>query len=565
MSNSHQPPRYRHWTETLLDLGTLYGIFWFLGLLLSCWMLPLIQSLVPSLWGLALPFFLPVIPSLVLALALWLLVRRHGYSTVWAALADGLRHAVRRLLGDVAPVVSSPPLTMGTTDGGRPFGLDSPGLDLHLLVDGKTRQGKSTLLASVAWQDVARADCAVVVLDPHAALVDHLLAAGLADQAGERLVALLVDRDIVPGFNLLQPLFDEPPEACAARLVESALALWFRAQMAEAQRFQNYTYHAAWALAATGWTVLEIEPLLRHRSFRQHIAGQVSDPRLRAWLAELDRERDDRIRDLTESTVNRFRAFARPTTALIFGQRETTFDLPRLLDTGGVLLAALPAAMLGDTGAYLAAGVLLSLIDTCLAHRPKDSPYHHNPRLRLLADEAQAYAVPPLRRLLAERAGFGANLVLATQGLGQLDDRQLARFILNNVSAHAVFATSAEEARTMAEELFRPDPLLVKHEREPWVTFYSPQEQAAYWAKAIQNLLPHTFFARAPGHAPVCCTTQPLPVRLDDEDLTEIRAALAQRIGRPRAEVEKELARRRRWIYDGTSPQPQEGSADGWL
>ena len=387
------------------------------------------------------------------------------------------------------------------------------------------------------------------------------MAAGLADRTGKRLVALLVDQDTVPGFNLLQPLFDEPPEACAARLVESALALWFRAQVTEAQRFQNYAYHAAWALAETGWTVLEIEPLLRHRPFRQHIAAQVSAPRLRAWLAELDRERDDRIRDLTESTVNRFRAFARGMTALIFGQRETTFDLPRLLDTGGVLLAALPAATLGDTGAYLAAGVLLSLIDACLAHRPKDSPYHRNPRLRLLADEAHAYAVPPLRRLLAERAGFGASLVLATQGLGQLDDRQLARFVLNNVSAHAVFACSAEEARTMAEELFRPDPLLVKSQREPFTTFYTPREQITYWAKAIQNLPPHTFFARAP----VRCTTQPLPARLDDHALAVARDTLARRTGRPRAEVEEELAQRRRWIYEGASPRPQEGSADGWL
>ena len=144
MSNSHQPPRYHHWTETLLDMGTIYAILWFFGLALSCWMLPLIQSLVPSLWGLALPFFLPVIPSLALALALWLLARRHGYSTVWAALADGLRHTVRRLLGDVAPAVSSSPLTLGTTDDGRPFSLDTPGLDLHFLVDGKTRQGKTT-------------------------------------------------------------------------------------------------------------------------------------------------------------------------------------------------------------------------------------------------------------------------------------------------------------------------------------------------------------------------------------------------------------------------------------
>jgi len=571
MSDLHQPPRYRHWTQILLDVGTLYAIFWSLSVAFLCWMLPLIRSLVPSLWGLALPFLLPVFPSLALALSLWFLSRRHGYPTVWAAFAKWIRQGIQYALGNIAPAASPPALTLGTIADGRPFGFDSPALDLHLLVDGKTRQGKSTLLASIAWQDVARADCAVLLLDPHAALVDHLLAAGLPDLASDRLVVLLADQDAVPGFNLLQPLPGESPQDCAARLVESALALWFDARLVEAQRFQNYAFHAAWALAETGWTVLEVEPLLRHRTFRQHIAAQVSDPQLRSWLAELDRERDDRIRDLTESTVNRFRAFGRGTTALILGQRRTTFDLPRLLDTNGVLLAALPTAALGDTGAYLAAGVLLGLVDACLARRPKDSPVHTNPRLRLLADEAQAYPVPPLRRLLAERAGFGAGLVLATQSLGQLPGYgrggtpPLARFILNNVGAHAVFACGAEEAHTMAEELFRPDPLLVKHRREPWVTFYSPREQMAFWAKQIQNLPPHTFFAHVPGRPPVRCTTLPLPARLDADGLVAVRAELARRVGRPRAEVEAELARRRRWIYEGGSLTPEEESPDGWL
>lgn len=574
MPDLNRPPRYRHWTERLLDLGVLYSLLWLIGLALSCQALPLLPSLVHSPWMLAVPFLLPVFPSLALALALWLLAQRSGHPTVWAALAGWLRQGARLALARASSLPLSQPapmLTLGLGAGGQPFRLDSPGLGLHVLVNGKTRAGKSTLLASIAWQDAVRADCALVILDPHTALVDHLLAAGLEGLAGDRLVALFADQEAVPGFNLLQPLPGESPEACAARLVECGLALWFRGQVAEAQRFQNYAFHAAWALAATGWTVLEIEPLLRHRPFRREIAAQVADPRLRAWLAELDRERDERIRDLTESTVNRFRAFAREATALLFGQRRSTFDLPRLLDEGGILLAALPAATLGETGGYLAAGVLLSLVDVCLARRPKDSAHHRNPRVRLLADEVQAYAVPPLRRLLAERAGFGAGLVLATQSLNQLDDVHLARFILNNTTVHAVFACGAEEAHAMAGEIFRPDPLLVKRQHEPFTTFYSPQEQIAFWAGEIQGLPPHTFFAHAPGRAPARCTTQPLPVRLDGAALAAVRAGLAQRVGRPRAAVAAELVQRRKWLYEGgvapseAQQHQQQGGGDGWV
>ncbi len=565
MSNRNRLPRHKRWTGELTELGGLFGILWFVGLALSCWTMQPVQLSLPPLLGLALPFFIPVLPAL--AITLWLRIRFRDYPTIWAGLADSLRQAWHLVTedADVAPAGESSSLVLGRGEDGRPYQLDDAGLHLHLLVDGKTRQGKSTLLSSIAWQDVARNDCAVVVLDPHSALVDRLLAAGLAYGADDRTVGLLTDEDAVPGFNLLQPLPGESADECAARFVECAMALWFQGDVTEAQRFQNYTYHAGWALAATGWTVLEIEPLLRHRPFRQRIADQVSDPRLRAWLAELDRERDQRIRDLTESTVNRFRSFTRGENAFIFGQRQTTFDLPTLLDEGGILLAALPASVLGDTGSYLAAGVLLSLTDTCLAGRRKDSPHHTNPRVRLVADESQAYAVPPLRRLLAERAGFGASLVLATQGLNQLTDHRLARFVLNNVGVRAVFACGADEAADMAEELFRPDPLLVKREREPWVTFYTPQEQMTHRTKAIQNLPPHTFFADVPGREPVRCTTRQLPVRLDDQELAQARTALARRAGRPRAEVEEELAQRKQRIYGGGTAGLDEEDEDGWF
>lgn len=568
MSQHHQLPQYRHWTAIAQEFGILYSILWLLGTTIMCWLWPRGgQYQLADLWLLTLPFLLPVIPALVLATAIWLLIRRRGYVTLWSGLAAGLRsvQTARLAPGATLPTTAAPTLILGQDDTGRSIQLDSTGLGRHFLVTGRTRQGKSTLLADVAQQDAARADCAVVVVDPHAGLVDVLLATGLDRRAGDRLVVLQADQDHVPGWNLLEPLPGETPVACATRLVETALALWFRGDVTEAQRVQEHTHHAAWALAETGWTVAEIVPLLRQRGFRQYITAQITDPDLQAWLTALDHERDDRLRDRTESTVNRWRAFTHGTTSLIFGQRRTSFDLLHLLNNHGILLAALPTAALGDTGAYLAAGTLLSLIDILLARRSKNSPAHTNPYVRLILDEVQAYAVVPLQHLLAERAGFGAALVLATQGLTQLADRRWSQTVLNNTNVRVVFAGSAAEAQLLAEEVFRPNPIQVKRRHDPWITFYSPTEQLAYWTKTIQHLPPHTFFAHAPGGDPVRGTTRPLPTRLNGKALAAVRADLARRVGRPRAEIEVELEQRRRWIYEGASAPTIAEDTDGWV
>ncbi len=561
MTGKRKPPRYRHWTENLMDMGALYAMLWFLLFLLLLLSLPLLSRLPFSIWD-----FLILISAispfaLALSLGIGLISHRLGYSTVWEALASGFRCIWRFL----SPSESLQPnahdaLVLGISESGKFFALDSPSLDVHFLVDGKTRQGKSTLLASVVWQDIHRSDCSVILLDPHASLVDKLLSAGVAELAGERLVLLVADQDHIPGFNLLQPLQGESPKECALRLVECAMALWFQGQVAEAQRFQNYTFHAAWALAETGFTVLEIEPLLRFRPFRQRILSEVSDPQLQAWLRELDSEKGERIRELTESTVNRFRAFTRGLTSLIFGQPRSTFDLQGILDRGGVLLIAFPEGLMGEAGVYLSFGVILSMVDALLARRKKDSPFHSNPRLRLVADEAQAYPVPSLRRLLAERAGYGLSLLLAFQGLHQLDDWRLKSFILNNVSVRAVFSCSAEEAKLMAQEIFRPDPHLVKYQWGRNITFYSHMEQMAFWTNEVQNLPSHHFFAHVSGREPELCRTIMLPVRLNEEEVDKVKAKLARKVGRSRAEVEKELRQRLSGIYEG-----EKGGEDGWI
>jgi len=196
-SHRHQLPRYRPGSERLFELGVLWSLLWIPSMLGTWCLVSSLQLWRPAPW---LPWVLvglaavPALLALALARPLWLLARRHGAPTVWQWLDDGFRRGCQRLPKRRRTAPPRPAtLILGTADTGRPIRLDSPGLHRHFLVDGKTRQGKSTLLAAMAHQDVARADCAVAVLDPHAGLVDTLLAARLDRLAADRLVVLLAD------------------------------------------------------------------------------------------------------------------------------------------------------------------------------------------------------------------------------------------------------------------------------------------------------------------------------------------------------------------------------------
>ncbi len=296
---------------------------------------------------------------------------------------------------------------------GTPLTLSSGEIRGHALVIGATQTGKSTFAALWARQ---QSDHSLLVIDPHAALVHRLLADGiLREYPPDAVFPLVLGMDFVPGWNLLQPLSDETAADCARRLTNVATDVFFGGDTTDATRFRDVLFHTAWALAATGWTVAEINFFLRSKTFRAHIARRVTHlPALRQWLADAAAMSDARWRERTESTANRFGIFQTGEAALIFGQRRSTLDVDAFLRRSQALwLAPLTVDALHRDGAYLVAAMLLAVTDARLAHRQKGADH---PPLLIVADEFQRYPTAALERLLTERAGFGASL-LPTTGL----------------------------------------------------------------------------------------------------------------------------------------------------
>ncbi len=406
-------------------------------------------------------------------------------------ITEFLRSGVRALTNRAHPgMYGKLRYALGTGDVGNAIGIPVAYRDDHMLVLGATRQGKSTLVADMTAQMTNQS---VMVIDPHRSTVDYLLSRNLPDKyEPESIFLLCPGKKFVPGLNLLQVLPGETAYDTAQRFTEVCVDIFFGGDITEARRFQDTTLHTTWALAATGWTVVEIERFLTSDAFRSVLYDRLNEfPDLQRWIMRFNGLNRVQRQTQIESTINRLAFFQHGEPALLFGQRESTIDIQKFLSLDqAVFFAPLSPDLLHETGAYVVAGVLLSLVDTLLAKRRKNTMH---PRLRIVVEEFQRYPVPSLIRLLTERRGFGASVTLVTQGL-QLLSRSMRSTILNNVGPIIAFRVSADEAQTIAPEIFRPHPHTIRRvlnsgEKE----FYTYSEMMAYAAHAVTQL-PHEHF-----------------------------------------------------------------------
>ena len=426
--------------------------------------------------------------------------------------------------------------------------------DDHILIVGATQSGKSTLAAQLALPSLDNRS--LLLIDPHNSLLQTLLSGDALNAFEDRAIfPLLPGRPYVPAWNLLQPLNNETPQDCAQRFTETAVDVFFHGNLIEAQRFQEHTFYAAWALAAAGWTAAEIDPFLTSSPFRAHLYPKLAPyPDLQRWIKRFNRLSNARRADLTASTLSRMRLFRLGETALIFGQRRSTLNLERFLQLPKALfLASLSTNLLHQSGAYLAAALLLASVDALLARRQKDG-FHF--KLRILADEFQRYPTAALERLLAERRGYGASLTLITQGLSQLSPSQRA-VLLNNIGPLAAFRLAAAETDLLAAELFYPSPLLPRQQRSSGDSDLYPRREALAWyADQLKKLPPRHFYLRLPRQQARLTQSPPFPQ--NQPALSNAHRRLSERLqalGRPRRQVAADLAARAQQFHQGTFEQ----------
>ena len=347
-------------------------------------------------------------------------------------------------------------LLLGRADQGRGsrVGIALRDRTEHLGILGKTGTGKTSLLRYLCSQDIA-AGHGFAFFDLHGDTTPFLLGL-IADEEkrrGKDLSARVIlidpsDRERSAGLNILGSMDEQDTFVEIAEIVEILKRRWQLDVLGA--RTDELLRNALYVLMANGLTLLEIAPLLTSDSFRGSCLARTPAGEAKSYFVDrYDRLSPQNQAVYREAILNKVSVYSSdPHFRHLLGQRQSTVDFRRALDSGSFVLLNLERGQLGEEGATLAALLLAKLKHAILGRKTR--------RLfTLYCDELQnlvAYDAG-IDILLSEARKFGVSIVSANQYLDQY--RPAMRSAVLAMGSQAFLQLSGNDASRIAYALGR--------------------------------------------------------------------------------------------------------------
>ncbi len=336
----------------------------------------------------------------------------------------------------------------------------------HHLYVARTRMGKSTLMHHVVAHKMrekaaGRDGDAIVVVDPHADLVEGLLRQVPGEIADRVRLIDLADERGAPGVNLLDTRVFADRDRTADSVVRVAKGLWdqWGPRMQSILEQTVKTLHEANERmdAERQYTILDgLRLLSDDQKFKDTVLAKVSDSYLKDWWNRDFRNWTYQYRAEALAPVQtRLNYYASSRRArAILGQRRSTIDLRKTILEGGVLLVSTAQGTAGRDVAALVGSSILNLVDAVIREQGS-LPAEKRRGALVVVDEMQSMPGVDYESMLSELGKFGASFILATQSLAKLDDlsRTMRDTLLANVGCLAVFQVAGSDARQLVWEL----------------------------------------------------------------------------------------------------------------
>lgn len=411
----------------------------------------------------------------------------------------------------------------------------------HCYILGKTRMGKSSLLETMAVQDIANGH-GMAFIDPHGKSAETLL--DYIPPHRVRDVVYIDANDIEYPIGL-SPFHNVPSHKrhlVVENLVLSFQHFWRDSWGPRLEYLLDNTVRTV--LELKNGTLVHVYRMLTDPRFGKRMLSQTNLPKKLRDFWELEMPiRDRERREWAMPVLNKLGQLIKSEPMVnIIGQMRNKLNFSELMEDRRILIVNLSTRELGSRKAKILGSLLISNLLTAAMSRPLTDGRPAAPFF-LYIDEFQYFLTDAISDIVSEAGKFGLCLTLAHQYTNQLP-QEIRTAILGTVGTTLAFRVGGEDASLLENE------------------FGARSQQEFGVRRDFLKLGQHEVCAKLPDDdVTTFWTNSPLW----DENSTAHRHGRSEEIinwsrhayAKPRAEVEKEIAQL--W---GDSPSDRAATAD---
>src|SRR6266545_3094949 len=240
----------------------------------------------------------------------------------------------------------------------RVFGIKNEDRFSHVYVIGKTGTGKSSLIETMALQDIERGN-GFALIDPHGDLVSRVAARIPASQRDKVIYLNSTDPTQPYGYNPLRHVSEDRIALAASGMMDVFKKMWPEAWGVRMEHILRNVLMAL--LEQPDATLHDVLRMLSDRKFRMEIAGSLRNETVRTFLLkEFERFSFGYRADATAPIQNKVGAFlADPLLNRLLTAPDHDLHIRRIMDQGQVLLVNLAKGHIGEDSSSLLGGLLV--------------------------------------------------------------------------------------------------------------------------------------------------------------------------------------------------------------
>ncbi|HHT9126717.1 MAG TPA: type IV secretory system conjugative DNA transfer family protein [Candidatus Brocadiia bacterium] len=329
------------------------------------------------------------------------------------------------------------------------FGIKRKDRRYHKYIIGKTGMGKSTLLKNLIVSDMIAGEN-LAVLDPHGDLVEDLLDYVPEERLKDVVYFNPADLEYPIGLNVLENVGPSKHHLVASRLISTFKKLWPEFWGPRLEYILRNTVLSL--LYYEGATLLDVSRMLTNKDFRSVIVVKVKDPELRNfWINEFEKYSAYLKTEAISPILNKVGQFlVYPILRNIIGQKKSTFDIGKIMNEKGILLANLSKGRIGEDVSALLGSLLITAIEFEALKRA-GQPEHERKDFYLYLDEFQTFSTMSVAHMLSESRKYHLSLTCANQYLEQLTEETRSA-VFGNVGTIISFKVGASDAGFIERE-----------------------------------------------------------------------------------------------------------------